>query len=464
VKAGGGKGPWFWAPPKKRRAKEIAVRLTTPESVRKLQRGLYVKAKKEPKLRFYSLYDKVYRPDILEHAYRLAKSRKGAPGVDGKKFQDIESEGLRDWLRRLQEDLRTKRYRPAAVRRVYIPKPGGGERPLGIPTIRDRVAQTAAVLVLSPIFEADFADEMYGYRPRRRAQDAVAAVHAALQEGYTDVVDADLTKYFDRIPHSDLLRSVARRVSDGQMLNLLKRWLQAPIEERDEKGRRRMTGGRRHHLGTPQGGVVSPLLANIYFHRFLRAWKERGMGERLEARVVNYADDFVILSRGRAPQALQLTRHWMTSLKLTLNEKKTACRNARRESFDFLGYTFGLMYHRPTGRRYLGVMPSRKAVARLRDRMRAILQPTNVGSWPQVVAQVNPVLRGWANYFSYGQATRAFWWVDAFVLRRVRCFLKRRHKVPGQGTRRFRPEWVFGDGGVFCLGAWLRARASHALT
>ncbi|MGH7753320.1 MAG: group II intron reverse transcriptase/maturase, partial [Gemmatimonadales bacterium] len=344
---------------------------------------------------------------------------------------------------------------------VYIPKPGGGERPLGIPTIRDRVAQTAAVIVLAPIFEADLADEMYGYRPGRSAQDAVAAVHGALREGYTEVVDADLSKYFDTIPHGDLLRSVARRISDGAVLHLLRSWLKAPIEERDRAGRSRRTGGSGHGFGTPQGGVVSPLLANVYFNRFLRAWRERRVGERLLARVVNYADDFVILCRGTAQRALDLTRRWMRSLKLTLSEKKTRLCDARHEPFDFLGYTFGPQYFRPTGRRFLGVTPSRKAVARLRDRVRALLRPGNMGSWEEIAQRVNRGLRGWANYYAYGQVLRAYWVVNAFVLHRARVFLARRHKTPGRGVR-YRPEQIFGSKGLLLLAAPRCARTSHA--
>ena len=218
--------------------------------------------------------------------------------MDGETFEQIESAGRADWLARLREDLRTRRYQPAAVRRVYIPKAGGvGERPL-VPTIRDRVVQTAAVLMLSPIFEAGFTDAMYGYRPRRSAQQAVAAVHEALGAGYTEVVDADLSGYFDTIPQTDLLKSVARRVSDGALLHLLRLWLDVPVEERDAAGRVTRTGGRGHGRGTPQGGPLSPLLANVYMHRFLRTWQERGMDRHLKAKVVSYADDFVILCRG----------------------------------------------------------------------------------------------------------------------------------------------------------------------
>src|SRR5216684_4852653 len=245
------------------KGREIGVSLATPPKLRRLQEALYTKAKQELAYRFYLLYDKVYRTDILAHAYTLSQQHGGAPGVDGVTFEDIEGEGRERWLAAVQEGLRTQTYRPQPVRRVLIPKPGGGERPLGIPTIRDRVVQTAAKLVLEPIFEADLEPSAYGYREGRRAQDAVEKVHRALSDGYTDVVDADLSKYFDTIPHDQLMQSVARRVSDGKMLRLIKAWLKTPVEETDERGNRRMTGGKGTRMGTPQGGVISPLLANI---------------------------------------------------------------------------------------------------------------------------------------------------------------------------------------------------------
>jgi len=439
------------------------MRLTTPPAIRTLQRKLYVKAKAEPTYRFYSLYDKVYRTDILAHAYALAKANGGAPGVDGQTFEDIESVGLENWLTRLREDLRTRQYRPAAVRRVYIEKPGGkGERPLGIPTIRDRVAQTAATLVLSPIFETEFADEMYGYRPRRNAQQAVAVVHDALRAGFTDVVDCDLSQYFNTIPHADLLKSVARRVSDGAMLHVLRLWLKAPVEEHDAQGRVRRTGGRHHGIGTPQGGCASPLLANVYMNRFLRAWRDRGMNQHLKTKVVAYADDFVILCRGTAGPALAVTRRWMTNLKLTVNEQKTCLRDARQETFDFLGYTFGPMVHRPTGHTYLAARPSRKAMARLRARVRTILTPGNMAPWPDVAQQVNRVVSGWQRYFSYGTVSRVYWGLDAFLLHRARRFLARRHKLPRRGTQRFTAEKIFGEYGLLSLAAAHRAARPHA--
>src|SRR4051795_6644938 len=290
--------------------------LTTPDKIRTLQRKLYLKAKAEPDFRFYLLYDKVYRADILRHAYDLARANRGAPGVDGVDFAAIEAAGREDWLHGIETDLRTKTYQPQPVRRGMIPKPGGGERPLGIPTIRDRVVQTAAKLVLEPIFEADLEPAAYGYRPGRSGIDAVKAVHRLLCQGFTDVVDADLSKYFDTIPHDDLLRSVAARIVDRHVLRLIKLWLKAPVEETDPDGRRRMSGGKQSTRGTPQGGVISPLLANRYMNRFLRHWRHQGRSEAYRAHVVNYADDFVILSRGHANEALAWTRQVMTKLGL----------------------------------------------------------------------------------------------------------------------------------------------------
>jgi RNA-directed DNA polymerase len=294
--------------------------LATPTTIRTLQRKLYRKAKAEPAFRFYLLYDKIHREDILRHAYALARANAGAPGRDGMTFARIEASGLERWLAGLREELVSKTYRADPVRRVSIPKPDGGERPLGIPTIRDRVVQTAAKLVLEPIFEADFEDSAYGYRPVRGAVDAVKEVHRLICRGHTDVVDADLSRYFDSIPHNELLQSVARRIVDRHVLRLIKLWLKAPIEERDDgDGTRRIGGGKSNTRGTPQGGVASPLLANIYMNRFLKYWRLTGRGEAFRAHVIAYADDFVILSRGCAARALAWTKAVMTRLGLALN-------------------------------------------------------------------------------------------------------------------------------------------------
>jgi RNA-directed DNA polymerase len=424
--------------------------LATPEQIRALQRKLYLKAKAEPAFRFYLLYDKIHRDDILEHAYALTRANGGAPGVDGRSFAAIEAAGLTEWLAGIRKELVAKTYRPAPVRRVMIPKPGGGERPLGIPTIRDRVVQTAAKLVVEPIFEADLDPAAYGYRPGRSGTDAIKAVHALLCRGYIDVVDADLSKYFDTIPHRELMRSVARRIVDRNVLRLIKLWLTAPVEERDD-GMRRMTGGKRSRCGTPQGGVISPLLANLYMNRFLKHWRRTGRGEAYRAHVISYADDFTILSQGRAAEALAWTKAVMTRLGLALNEAKTAIRDARRERFDFLGYAFGPHHYRKDGHWYLGASPSKKSVLRLKAKVSDVLVPGNVGCWPEVRDRLNRLLRGWTAYFGYGTRLPAYRAIDNHVYERVRRFLVRRHKVPSHGTNRFPREAVFGALGVLHL-------------
>ena len=425
--------------------------LQTPDRIRTLQRKLYRKAKAEPAFRFYVLYDKICRDDILYHAYRLARANAGSPGVDGVTFARIEAAGVQEWLAGLREELVAKTYRSQPVRRVMLPKPGGGQRPLGIPTIRDRVVQTAAKLVLEPIFEADFEDSAYGYRPNRGGGQAIKEVHRLICRGYTDVVDADLSGYFDSIPHADLMRSVARRVVDRHVLHLIKMWLKTPVEERDGNGKRRMSGGRKATRGTPQGGVASPLLSVIYMNRFLKHWRQTARGEAFRAHVVSYADDFVILSCGYAEEALAWTRAVMTKLGLTLNEAKTSVRNARQEHFDFLGYTFGPEHFRKDGHWYLGASPSRKSVQRLKTKVSDLLVPGEMGTWPDVRDRLNRLLRGWSVYFGYGSRLPAYRAVDNHVYERVRNFLTRRHKVAGRGSHRFSDDYVFGEGGVLRL-------------
>jgi RNA-directed DNA polymerase len=334
-----------------------------------------------------------------------------------------------------------------------IPKShGGGERPLGIPTIRDRVVQTAAKFVLEPIFEADFEDNAYGYRPLRGAVNAVKEVHRQICRGHTDVVDADLSRYFDSIPHPDLMKSVARRIADRHVLRLIKLWLKAPIEERDEgNGRRRISGGKSNTRGTPQGGVASPLLANIYMNRFLKHWRLTGCGEAFRARVIAYADDFVILSRGRAAEALAWTKAVMTKLGLILNEAKTSLKNARQERFDFLGYSFGPHRYKANGKWYLSASPSKKSMQRFKMMVGQLLVPGNNDPWPEVRDKLNASLIGWSNYFCYGTCRSAFRAVDRYVYERVRDFLARRHKVAGRGTIRFSCDVVHGERGLLRL-------------
>jgi RNA-directed DNA polymerase len=423
--------------------------LETPINLREFQRKLYTKAKQEPNYRFYLLYDKIHREDVLTHAYQLAKANGGAPGVDGQSFREIETQGRESWLAKLRQELIQGSYQPQAVRRVMIPKPNGGERPLGIPTVRDRVVQTAAKLVLEPIFEADLEPNAYGYRPRRGAREAVKKVHALLCDGFTDVVDADLSKYFDTIPHAELMQCVARRIVDSRVLHLIKMWLTVAVAEREEKGNWRHTGSQ--GKGTPQGGVISPLLANLYMNRFLKYWRLQEKGKQWRAQVVAYADDFVILSRGHAEEAREWTQKVMNRIGLTLNEQKTSIRDACKEEFDFLGYTFGRRYSARNARVYMAARPSKKSIQRVTGKVYDLLRPGEKGKWWEVCKRLNAQLRGWEQYFSHGTIARAYQIVNNYVEKRVRHFLRRRHKHSTLGTRRFPSQFIFGKLGVVRL-------------
>jgi RNA-directed DNA polymerase len=308
--------------------------------------------------------------------------------------------------------------------------------------------QTAVKLVIEPIFEADLEPNTYGYRPNRSAADAIKKVHSLLWAGHTDVVDADLSKYFDTIPHSALMSCVARRIVDRMILSLIKMWLKAPVEERDRDGTRRMSGGKASKHGTPQGGVISPLLANLYINRFLKFWRMQEKTRAYRAHIVSYADDFVILSRGHADEALAWTRGVMLRLGLTINEAKTSLKDARKERFDFLGYTFGPHWRRRDGKRYLGYSPSKKSMGRIKDKIGDILVPGNQGSWDDVRDRLNRLTRGWSGYFSHGTLTSAYRDVEGHVYDRVRNFLRRRHKVATRGTAEFPGTRVFGELGV----------------
>jgi group II intron reverse transcriptase/maturase len=408
-------------------------------SLQKLQEVLRAKAKSQPNFRFYSLYDKLYRGDVLQAAWEQCRANDGVPGVDGQTFEAIEQYGVERWLGELTEELRTKRYAPQPVKRVYRPKPDGKLRPLGIPTIRDRVVQTAMLLILEPIFEADLQPEQYAYREGHSAQQAVQQVHRLLDQGRREVVDADLSGYFDSIPHAELMQCIARRVSDKQVLHLIKEWLVMPVEETDKHGSvQRTTPSKDNKRGTPQGAPLSPLLANLYMRRFMLGWKTLGHQQKFQASIVNYADDFVILCRSRAEDASLAMREMMRRLKLTVNEAKTHVGRVPTESFDFLGYTFGRLFSPRTGGAYIGASPAKKAVKSVCDKLNEVADRLPTSSRPEaLVYRVNQVLRGWANYFNYGTLDPAYRAVQQHAQGRVRRWLCRKHKTRGQGYRQY---------------------------
>jgi RNA-directed DNA polymerase len=419
--------------------------LEPPEKLQKLRAALHAKAKASPNQRFHALYDKVYRADVLAHAYDCCKANGGAAGVDDQTFTDIEKYGLVRWLGELAEELRVKAYRPSPVRRVWIPKPDGKQRPLGIPTIKDRVVQTAAMLVIEPIFEADLQPEQYAYRAERSALDAVNQVRNLLNSGYTQVVDADLSGYFDNIPHAELMQCLARRIVDGAMLHLLKMWLVAPVEETDERGnKQRTTRNKDDGRGSPQGAPISPMLANLYMRRFVLGWTRLGHQARLDARIVNYADDFVICCRGSAREAMTVMRNMMRTLKLTVNETKTHVRCVPAETFDFLGYTFGRHRSARTGRWLLCGAPSKKRIVRVCEKISMITDRNRSGlSEVEMVTELNRVLRGWAGYFCLGPISDAYRTINAHVRYRFRKWWGAKHTKGKHKTCKFGPCWYW---------------------
>ena len=414
-------------------------RLTGAQRVRKLQNTLHAKAKEEPERRFHALIDKVWREDFLLEAWKRVRRKGGSAGVDGETIADIEKAGVEDWLGNLSRDLRDGTYVPQAVRQVMIPKKEPGKfRPLGIPCLRDRVAQTSAMLVLVPIFEADLQPEQYAYRPGRSANDAVKRIHHLLSQGHCEVVDADLSNYFGEIPHVELMKSIARRVSDGRLLGIIKAWLEAPVEEDDgEGGKRRTNRARAERKGTPQGSPVSPLLSSIYMRRFILGWKVRGCARRFGAEIVNYADDFCVLGKASAAEMLVEVNRIMEVLKLPVNARKTRCLRCPAEPFAFLGYRIGWNYRRTDGSRYVGTRPSK---ANVQDICHRISEATDKKSgWMDVetkVAELNRMISGWANYFTLGQVSPAYHAIDRHTARRLRRWLCLKHKVrSGQYVR-----------------------------
>lgn len=436
-----------------------ATRIVTPNKVRELQIALYRKAKAQPKYRFWSLYGELLRREVLERALEAQIRNGGEAGVDGETLESINAcpEKRQQWLDRLHEELKTKRYRPSPVRRVMIPKGRGkGQRPLGIPTVKDRVVQTAVCWLLMPIWEADFHPQSYGFRPKRRAHQAIDAIVQGVYQGYTEIIDADLTKYFDTIPHRELMKRVAQRVSDGSILRLIKSWLRAPVIEEDKDGTRRVVPNR---CGTPQGGVISPLLANVYLNPLDHGVNHQCVGQ---ARMVRYADDFVIACRpGPAQKVLERTTRWLKAKGLKLNESKTRLVDIRQASINFLG--FNLTWRQSLKhRRYLHVEPSQKSRQALREALGGILNHWTIGRpIREVVRETNQVLRGWAGYFHYRNSTSVMNGMNRYSRNRLRRWIWRKHACTRGLWKAYPDERLHTQYGLYALpstAAWKAAR------
>jgi RNA-directed DNA polymerase len=411
-----------------------------PEKLFQLRQKLYLKAKREPQFRFYSLYGFVCRDDVLQSAWRIARSRNGAAGCDGVNFKQIEKQegGVEKFLSELNQELKAKSYRPKPVKRVYIPKSNGGQRPLGIPVIRDRVVQTAVLLIVEPIFETDFLNCSYGFRPERSCKDALDEMRKNIEEGRTTIYDADLKGYFDTIPHDKLMACLKKRITDGAVLNLIQMWLNAPVEETDDQGKKRVF---RPKQGTPQGGVISPLLANLYLHWFDKVFHgANGPVHWANARLVRYADDFVIMARyveGRVTNYVEDKIEGWLGLSINRDKTRRVKLNETGESLDFLGFTF--RYDRDLrgrARRYLNIEPSKKAQQRERDRLREM---TDSGECykpvTDMIEEINGHLLGWSNYFKYGYPRKAFRGVNRYVRQRLTRHLQRRSQRPMRPPR-----------------------------
>lgn len=450
------RGPDLKETPEAARIRRLTMSLPTPDSsVQKLQTTLHAKAKIEPNFKFYSLWDKITRMDVLIAAYKQCRRNRGAAGVDKETFEDIEFKGIEIWLGKLKQELDADIYRPQPLRRVSIPKGDGksGERKLSIPTIRDCVVQTAAVLVLSPIFEADFLPSQYGFRPGLDAKMAIRRVYFHVTKfNRREIVEGDLKDYFTSIPHGDLLRSLSRRIADGTVLTTIKGWLTAPVCETKHGKMFRTSEAAKTHRGAAQGSPLSPLMSNVYFRRFLLAWKKFGTEDKLNAKVVNYADDFVICCKPGTAQAASVEmRRLMCKIGLTVNEQKTRISVLPNDTVDFLGYSFCRAY-RKDGTAYVGTKPSKKAIAKL---IRKIHEETSC-RWNNMTAEsriveLNSIIRGWSGYFNQGPVLSSYKLIQRYTERRLRSWLVRKHKQRGAGYGRYPDEFLYGKLGLIKL-------------
>lgn len=407
------------------------------ERVRALQRKLYRKAKQQPDFRFYSLYDKIYRSDVLQRAYALVKQNKGSPGLDGMTFEKIEQgKGKQDYLLALQKTLKGNAYRASPIKRVEIPKGNGDLRPLGIPCIEDRIVQMAVKLIIEPIFEAGFSKHSYGFRPKRSAHQAMDDITEGLLKGHTQVIDADLSKYFDTIVHEKLMKTVAEKVADKRILALLNQWLKAVIIKVGKDGKKTVIGGgKKSKKGTPQGGVISPLLANIYLNILDRIWDKYQLAEKYKARIVRYADDLVILCQGGADTPFTLLKTILNKLELQLNEDKTEIKDALKETFKFLGFQIGMVKSQQEGKYFPLVEPSAKSMKSVKQKIkfytRREMNPVPIND---IVKHLNALVRGWSNYYYYGYGHRKIKQVKFYMEESLRSQLRYRHKVKNRGA------------------------------
>jgi RNA-directed DNA polymerase len=415
--------------------------LKTPEKIREFQKKIFLKAKREPKFRFYQMYDKVWRRDILEHAWKLVSIKKGKPGIDNISIEQIRKQET-SFIDELQKELKEKRYKPQPVLRVYIPKPNGKKRPLGIPTVKDRIVQMAVKIVIEPVFEADFEDNSYGFRPKRNTRNALDDIRKHLWRGFKQIVDADLTSYFDNIPHDKLMDMVASRIIDKMILKLIKMWLKVPICE-DGKYK----GGKGNKKGTPQGGVISPLLSNVYLNKMDKDLNE--YSKRTTMRLVRYADDFVILA-GRGIESIYTKVHEvLTSLKLELNEDKTNILNLwNGDSLDFLGFTFRQVKSRRNGKPFLLTTPSIQSMKKIKLTIKNLLTEKNNDNLETVICKLNRILEGWTNYFRYENSSKAFGNLRVYVKQKVIRFIRKRQGRRGFAYKKYTADVLYGEIGL----------------